>query len=110
MPVEAPPKSIPVVSGAPKENASRPEVPSLYEKYVVNTVNRGLVITRGRGRHAWDDQGKRYLDLGGGVAVNSLGHAHPAIRETLMRQSDVLMHSSNLYYNEWQARLAQRIV
>jgi len=67
-------------------------------------------LTHGKGRYVWDDQGRKYLDFGGGVAVNSLGHAHPAIRETLARQADVLIHSSNLYYNEWQARLAKRIV
>jgi acetylornithine aminotransferase/acetylornithine/N-succinyldiaminopimelate aminotransferase len=76
----------------------------------VPTVNRGLTLVRGKGRHVWDDQGRKYLDLGGGVAVSSLGHAHPAIRDTLARQADILIHSSNLYYNEGQARLAQRIV
>ena len=88
----------------------RTEIQSLYDQYVVATANRGLTLTHGKGRHAWDDQGRKYLDLGGGVAVNSLGHAHPAIRETLARQADILIHSSNLYYNEWQGRLAQRIV
>jgi acetylornithine/N-succinyldiaminopimelate aminotransferase len=110
MPVEAPPKSIPVLSSAPKDTAARTDVQSLYEQYVVNTANRGLNIVRGKGRHAWDDQGRKYLDLGGGVAVNSLGHAHPAIRDTLARQADVLIHTSNLYYNEGQGRLAKRIV
>src|SRR5476651_1799693 len=90
--------------------SARTEIQALYDQYVVPTVNRGLTLTRGKGRHAWDDQGRKYLDLGGGVAVNSLGHAHPAIRETLARQADVLIHSSNFYYNEWQGRLAQRIV
>ena len=110
MPVEAPPKSIPVVNSAPKDAAARTETQSLYDQYVVNTVNRGLNITRGKGRHAWDDQGRKYLDLGGGVAVNCLGHAHPAMGETLARQAGVLIHSSNLYYNEWQGQLAKRIV
>jgi acetylornithine aminotransferase/acetylornithine/N-succinyldiaminopimelate aminotransferase len=76
----------------------------------VPTVNRGLTLARGKGRHVWDDQGRKYLDLGAGVAVSTLGHAHPAIIETLTRQSSVLIHSSNYYYNEWQARLAQRLV
>lgn len=88
----------------------RSEIESLYDQYVVPLANRGLTLTRGEGRHVWDDQGKKYLDLGGGVAVNSLGHAHPAIREALARQSEKLIHSSNLYYNEGQARLAQRLV
>jgi acetylornithine/N-succinyldiaminopimelate aminotransferase len=105
-----PVKPSPTSSPAPAEATSRTEIQTLYDEYVVPTVNRGLTLTRGKGRHVWDDQGRKYLDLGGGVAVNSLGHAHPAIRETLARQADVLIHSSNLYYNEWQGRLAQRIV
>src|SRR5471030_515703 len=112
MPVEAPlpvKPSLPT-SPATAETPARTEIQALYDQYVVPTVNRGLTLVRGKGRYAWDDQGRKYLDFGGGVAVNSLGHAHPAIRETLTRQADILMHSSNLYYNEWQGRLAQRIV
>ena len=112
MSVEAP---LPVTtSSAPKpaiaETPARTETEALYDQYVVPLANRGLTIVRGKGRHVWDEAGTRYLDLGGGVAVNSLGHAHPAIRETLARQAEVLIHSSNLYYNEWQGRLARRIV
>jgi len=88
----------------------RTEVEALYDQYVVPLANRGLTLVRGKGRYAWDDQGRKYLDLGGGVAVNSLGHAHPAIRDTLARQADLLIHSCNLYYNEGQGRLAQRLV
>ena len=106
LPVKPAPASLPVTTEAP----ARTEIQALYDQYVVPTANRGLTLVRGKGRYAWDDQGRKYLDLGGGVAVNSLGHAHPAIRETLARQADVLIHSSNLYYNEWQGRLAQRIV
>jgi len=85
-------------------------VQALYDQYVVPLANRGLTLTRGRGRYVWDEQDRKYLDLGGGVAVNSLGHAHPAVRDTLARQADALIHSCNLYYNEWQGRLAQRLV
>jgi acetylornithine/N-succinyldiaminopimelate aminotransferase len=92
------------------EPPARTEVQALYDRYVVPLANRGLTLVRGQGRQVWDDQGNKYLDLGGGVAVNSLGHAHPAIRDTLARQANLLIHSSNLYYNEGQARLAQRIV
>ncbi|MCE0484406.1 MAG: acetylornithine/succinylornithine family transaminase [Methylacidiphilales bacterium] len=103
-------KPSPAPQPAAAEAPVRTEIESLYDKYVVPTVNRGLTLVRGRGRQVWDDQGRKYLDLGGGIAVNSLGHAHPAIRETLTKQADVLIHSCNLYYNEWQGRLAQRIV
>jgi len=105
-----PVKTSPTPQSAPAEVPARTEIQALYDQYVVPTVNRGLTLTRGKGRYVWDDQGRKYLDLGGGVAVSSLGHAHPAIRETLARQADVLIHSSNYYYNEWQGRLAQRIV
>jgi acetylornithine aminotransferase/acetylornithine/N-succinyldiaminopimelate aminotransferase len=54
--------------------------------------------------------GKRYLDLGGGIAVCSLGHANPEITEALVEQSRRLVHVSNLYYQEPQGRLAERIV
>jgi acetylornithine/N-succinyldiaminopimelate aminotransferase len=90
--------------------APRSEIEALYDRYVVPLANRGLTLVRGQGRNVWDDKGRRYLDLGGGVAVNSLGHAHPALQETYTRQSEQLIHSSNLYYNEGQARLAQRLV
>ncbi len=95
------------ISPAP---TGRSEIESLYDRYVAPLANRGLTLTRGQGRRVWDDRGKSYLDLGGGVAVNSLGHAHPAMQEALARQSRQLIHSSNLYYNEGQARLAQRLV
>jgi len=106
LPVKVSPASSPSAAEVPV----RTEVQALYDQYVVGTVNRGLTIVRGKGRYVWDDAGRKYLDMGAGVAVSSLGHAHPAIRETLARQADVLIHSSNLYYNEWQGRLAQRIV
>jgi acetylornithine aminotransferase/acetylornithine/N-succinyldiaminopimelate aminotransferase len=112
MPVESP---LPVkLSAASKpetaEAPARTAIESLYDRFVVPTVNRGLTLTHGQGRLVWDDQDRKYLDLGGGVAVSSLGHAHPAIRETLARQAGILIHSSNFYYNEWQGRLAQRLV
>jgi acetylornithine aminotransferase/acetylornithine/N-succinyldiaminopimelate aminotransferase len=112
MPVESPlpVKPAPAPTTVTTDTPARTEVEALYDQYVVPTANRGLTLTHGKGRHVWDAQGKQYLDLGGGVAVNSLGHAHPAIRETLVQQADILTHSSNLYYNEWQGRLAKRIV
>lgn len=110
MSVEFSLQPVPALPSIQSEAPSRTKIEALYDRYVVPTANRSLTLTRGSGRYVWDDQDRQYLDLGGGVAVNSLGHAHPAIRETLSRQADVLMHSSNLYYNEWQGRLARRIV
>ena len=86
-------------------------VKELFHKNVVPTYARfDLAFTHGVGSHVWDVRGRRYLDLGGGIAVNALGHAHPEITEALVEQSKRLTHVSNLYYHEPQGRLAQRIV
>lgn len=69
-----------------------------------------MVLTRGAGTRVWDTEGKEYLDMGGGIAVCSLGHAHPEVAETLARQARTLIHTSNLYHTEPQIRLAQRLV
>jgi len=82
-----------------------------FEKFVVPSYARfDLVLERGQGSYVWDVDGKRYLDLAGGIAVCSLGHAHPEITEALTEQSQKLIHVSNLYYNELQGWLAKRIV
>ncbi len=87
------------------------EVRELFRRYVVPSYGRfELVLSRGQGSYVWDVGGRRYLDLGSGIAVCSLGHAHPAITEALVEQSRRLVHISNLYYHEPQGRLAERIV
>ncbi len=82
----------------------------LYAKYVLNTARRSLTIVRGEGRQVWDDTGRRYLDFGGGIAVNCLGHAYPPMLKALSEQAARVIHTSNLYYNEPAARLAERLV
>jgi acetylornithine/N-succinyldiaminopimelate aminotransferase len=86
-------------------------VRELFTKNVVPSYGRfDLAFSRGEGSQVFDVAGKRYLDLGGGIAVNALGHAHPAITEVLIEQSKKLSHVSNLYYHEPQGRLAETIV
>lgn len=83
----------------------------LFSKHVVPSYGRfELALSHGSGSHLHDVNGRRYLDLGGGIAVCALGHAHPAITEALMEQSQKLIHVSNLYYQEPQGRLAQALV
>ncbi len=83
----------------------------LFAKNVVPSYGRfDLALSHGAGSYVFDVEGRRYLDLGGGIAVNCLGHAHPAITEALMEQSRKLIHVSNLYYTEPQGRLAAEIV
>lgn len=64
---------------------------------------------RGEGCYLWDEDGTRYLDFLAGVAVNALGHCHPALVETLTRQAGQLWHSSNLLQTAGQERLAERL-
>lgn len=83
----------------------------LFEQNVVPSYARfDLVLERGDGSYVWDVDGKRYLDLAAGIAVCSLGHAHPEMTKALTDQSQKLIHVSNLYYNELQGHLAKRIV
>jgi predicted acetylornithine/succinylornithine family transaminase len=73
----------------------------LDQKFVFQTYKRfPLLLTRGRGVYVYDDSGKRYLDMLGGLAVNSLGHAHPRIVKAIADQAHTLSHVSNLYYTE----------
>jgi len=83
----------------------------LYSRHVLPTYARfDIAFTRGEGSHLWDVNGRRYLDLGGGIAVCALGHAHPELSATIAEQSGKLWHVSNLYYQEPQGRLAARLV
>ena len=85
------------------------EIISLFDKYVMPTYGRQpLVFVRGKGARVWDADGKEYLDFGGGIAVNVLGHS--AMTEVLAKQSSILVHCSNLYYTEPQGLLAKRLV
>jgi acetylornithine/N-succinyldiaminopimelate aminotransferase len=86
-------------------------VRELFSKNVVPSYGRfDLVFKHGTGSHLFDVTGKKYLDLGGGIAVCCLGHAHPAITEALVEQSKKLIHVSNLYFTEPQGRLAAELV
>ena len=86
-------------------------VQALFQKNVVPSYGRfDIALSHGAGSYVTDVTGKRYLDLGGGIAVTTLGHAHPAITEALIEQSRKLVHVSNLYYHEPQGRLAEAIV
>ncbi|MFJ8362481.1 acetylornithine transaminase [Streptomyces sp. NPDC093984] len=69
-----------------------------------------LPLVRGEGTRLWDADGKRYLDFVGGIAVNALGHAHPAVVEAVSRQIASLGHVSNLFIAEPPVALAERLL
>ena len=86
-------------------------VRELFSQNVVPSYGRfDLVFSHGAGSYLFDVAGKRYLDLGAGIAVCCLGHTHPAITEALVEQSKKLIHVSNLYFTEPQGRLAAELV
>jgi acetylornithine aminotransferase len=67
------------------------------------------LLVRGEGCWVWDDEGTRYLDFLGGIAVNSLGHAHPVVVEAASRQSALMVHVSNYFATPSQLELAERL-
>jgi acetylornithine aminotransferase/acetylornithine/N-succinyldiaminopimelate aminotransferase len=66
-----------------------------------------VTLVRGDGAYVWDDKGNQYLDFLAGVAVNALGHCHPALVEALTQQARTLIHTSNIYYTVPQLQLAE---
>ena len=82
-----------------------------YREFVIPTYGRfDLDIARGLGCRVWDFDGREFLDFGAGIAVCSLGHAHPEITEAISKQAATLVHTSNLYRTAPQAELAGRLV
>ena len=82
----------------------------LEREYLLQNYARyPLVLARGKGCHIYDVAGKRYLDLISGIGVNALGHAHPRLTKVIREQAGLLIHSSNLYYHQYQGPLAKRL-
>jgi acetylornithine/N-succinyldiaminopimelate aminotransferase len=87
-----------------------PEIEREGRVHVAVYARQPLVIVRGEGCWVWDDAGNRYLDLVAGIAVNVLGHAHPAVAEALAEQARTLVTTSNLYYTLPQLELADALI
>jgi acetylornithine/N-succinyldiaminopimelate aminotransferase len=82
-----------------------------YQGAVMDTFGPPrLVLVRGEGAHVWDADGKEYVDLLGGIAVNALGHAHPALVAAVTEQLTTLGHVSNFFTSAPQVELAERLV
>ncbi len=82
----------------------------MTKAHILNTYARfDITLTHGEGCLVYDDQEKEYIDFVSGVAVNCLGHSHPAIAKVLEEQSRKLLHVSNLYWNEKQMALAEQL-
>src|SRR6202030_1355897 len=90
-------------------SSGHPSVVDLEKQYLLQNYARfPLVIHRGKGCYVYDTDGKRYLDLIAGIGVNALGYAHPRLTKVIREQAGLLLHTSNLYYHEYQGPLAAR--
>ncbi len=86
------------------------KVPATPEPHVMKTYGRlPMALSHGRGCWLWDTEGKKYLDGLGGIAVNTLGHAHPKLVPALQEQIGKLIHTSNYYAAPLQERLAAKL-
>jgi acetylornithine/N-succinyldiaminopimelate aminotransferase len=86
------------------------ELQALDADNVMQTYGRlPVAFVRGKGTKLWDTEDNEYLDFLGGLAVTSLGHAHPAIAKAIADQARTLLHTSNLYYNDQQPLLAEKL-
>ena len=86
------------------------QIADLEQRYLLPTYNRyPVAIERGKGVFVFDFEGKKYLDFVAGLGVNALGHAHPRIVKAIREQAAKVIHLSNLFYNEYQGQLAERL-
>ncbi|MFI5114662.1 MAG: aspartate aminotransferase family protein, partial [Terriglobales bacterium] len=86
------------------------QISDLEKRFLLPTYNRYPVgFERGKGVFLYDFEGKKYLDFVAGLGVNALGHGHPRIVKAIREQAARVIHLSNLYYNEYQGQLAERL-
>src|SRR5439155_16531278 len=98
--------SAPPLNGNPGQ-----AVMDLEKEYLLQNYARyPLVLARGEGCYVYDLAGKRYLDFITGIGVSALGHAHPRLTQVISEQAATLIHTSNLFYHEYQGKLAKRLV
>ncbi|MFN8942569.1 MAG: aspartate aminotransferase family protein [Acidobacteriota bacterium] len=87
------------------------KIKELESQYLLQNYGRyPLALESGKGVYLYDTEGKKYLDLLSGIGVNSLGHNHPRITKVIRDQAGKLLHTSNLYYHEYQGKLARKLV
>lgn len=82
-----------------------------FDQYLVpNYAPAAFIPVRGQGSRVWDQSGRELIDFAGGIAVNALGHCHPALVRALTEQANSLWHISNVFTNEPTLRLAHKLV
>jgi predicted acetylornithine/succinylornithine family transaminase len=97
-------------TATPVQESAAERIKELERDYLLQNYARyPVALHRGKGSYVYDTDGKRYLDMIAGIGVNALGHAHPRITKVIREQAALLLHTSNLYYNEYQGPLAERL-
>src|SRR5580704_9637180 len=91
------------------ENSAQSTMDLEREYILQNYARYPLVVARGKGSYIYDTDGRRYLDFSTGIGVNALGHAHPRMLKVIRQQAGLLIHTSNLYYHQYQGPLAKRL-
>lgn len=99
------PSALPPAVDPSAQTIAETERDFLFQNY----ARYPLTLARGKGCHVYDLEGKRYLDFISGIGVNALGHAHPRIVKVIREQAGLLIHTSNLYYHQFQGPLAKRL-
>jgi predicted acetylornithine/succinylornithine family transaminase len=95
----------------PTQENSAPSAAELERDYLLQNYTRyPITLARGKGCYVFDTDGRRYLDFITGIGVNALGYAHPRMTKVIREQAGLLIHTSNLYYNQFQGALAKRLV
>ena len=90
--------------------ASLEQISDLEKRFLLPTYSRyPVALERGKGVFLYDFEGRKYLDFVAGLGVNALGHAHPRIVKAIREQTARVVHLSNLYYNEYQGKLAEKL-
>ena len=85
------------------------EIADEFKTYVMPTYAPEIALVKGKGTKVWDADGKVYLDFVAGISVLNIGYSHPVVVEAIQKQVQELVHVSNLYYTENQAKLAKKL-
>ena len=85
------------------------EIAEMFKENVMPTYAPELALVKGKGTKVWDADGKVFLDFAAGISVLNVGYSHPTVVKAIQEQAGVLMHVSNLYYTENQAKLAKKL-
>jgi acetylornithine/N-succinyldiaminopimelate aminotransferase len=91
--------------------ASNDEIAKTASNVLLSNYRQAPIsLARGKGAEVWDANGKRYIDMYAGIAVSTLGHAHPALTRAISEQAASILHTTNLVYNEQSVRLAEKLI